>query len=77
MQTGFWFQDCFSLSVIGLTKSKELKYYFFYYYWPLFLENEGHLEEEGVTEKYFQKESTQAQGIPRTHRKIVTFPDVI
>lgn len=36
-----------------------------------------HLEKGGFIQKYFQKRSAQALGVPRIHRQIVTFPEVI
>lgn len=35
------------------------------------------LNDTRVIQKYFQKESAQALGVPRTYRHIVTFPDVL
>jgi len=35
------------------------------------------LNDTEAIQKCFQKESAQALGIPRTHRSIVTFPNVL
>lgn len=49
---------------------------FSYFNCPLFLVlNEKHLENGGVTQKYFQ--ICEALGVPRIHRQIVTFPEAI
>lgn len=50
---------------------------FLYLNRPSFLVNEKHLENGGINHKYFQKWSAQALGVPRIHRQIVTFPEVI
>lgn len=48
---------------------------FWFYNW--ILENEGHVENEGVIWKDFQKESVLLLGVLRTHRHIMIFPEVI
>lgn len=75
IQIDFWFQDIFSLSVSSLSLMRTQNTSFCFYNW--LLENEGHVENEGVIWKYFQKESVQTLGVLRTHRHIMTFPEVI